>query len=41
MRDDNIRKSYRREINLQTKIVKSKVKYNRQKSKKETTNEIH
>lgn len=35
MRDRNIEKSYKKEINLQTKVVKSKKQYSRKEKHKE------
>lgn len=33
-RDKNIEKSYKREVNLRTKVVKNKKKYNRKRKNK-------
>lgn len=38
MRDGNITKNYRREINLQTKAIKDKTKYTRKEKHKNKIN---
>jgi len=39
MRDQSIIKSYKREINLRTKVIKDKTKYSRNKKHKGVQNE--